>query len=313
MDPVLTCLRGSIAIGSTGESVGESNFGSVGVPWSSLTKGRWYYEVEILTDDGNMQVGWANTLFMGDDKNGDGVGDDSHSWSYDGARGKAWHGGDAGNSSGHTEYGGQQRWKIGDVVGCMLDVDTGLISYALNGISLGVAFDSVGVGSDRLNTFYPACSLESNQSLRFNLGQQPFMFDEMTTMSEGSFVSVWDSRPREDQQYEEITVMEEVVESQRHVVEVNAEIATKAVGSAVAAVAATNATATTVTKTGVTTPVDEVEQLGMEKLKELLQNRSVKCGGTLQERAERYRTIRELSDEQIPKQLRAKKRRPRKN
>ena len=57
INPSLTCLRGSIAIGSTGEAIGESNFGSVGVPWSRLTKGKWYYEVEILTDDGIMQVG----------------------------------------------------------------------------------------------------------------------------------------------------------------------------------------------------------------------------------------------------------------
>ena len=33
-----------------------------------------------------MQVGWANHLFRGDSSNGDGVGDDTNSWAYDGCR-----------------------------------------------------------------------------------------------------------------------------------------------------------------------------------------------------------------------------------
>lgn len=44
---------------------------------------QWYYEVELLTG-GVMQIGWADQLFKADAMNGDGVGDDVHSWAYDG-------------------------------------------------------------------------------------------------------------------------------------------------------------------------------------------------------------------------------------
>ena len=33
-----------------------------------------------------MQVGWIDVSFVGDDDGGNGVGDDLHSWAYDGLR-----------------------------------------------------------------------------------------------------------------------------------------------------------------------------------------------------------------------------------
>jgi hypothetical protein len=47
-----------------------------------------------------MQLGWADNLFQGDSTNGDGVGDDAHSWAYDGVRQQCWNGESA-------EYGDQ--------------------------------------------------------------------------------------------------------------------------------------------------------------------------------------------------------------
>ena len=89
-------------------------------------------------------------------------------------------------------------------MGCLLDLSSGLVSFALNGKSLGVAFDSVatgkkrgvGVGVGRKVAYYPACSLELNQSVRMNVGQRPFKFLQAT--EEDGFKPVWDSRPKSD-------------------------------------------------------------------------------------------------------------------
>ena len=59
-------------MGDTGEVQGLSNYGSAGVAWVTLSTGQWYYEVELLSD-GVMQIGWCDTLFIGDDNEGDGV------------------------------------------------------------------------------------------------------------------------------------------------------------------------------------------------------------------------------------------------
>ena len=56
----------------------------------------------------------------------------------------------------------------------------------------------------------------------------------------------------------------------------------------------------------------ELEALGMEVLKANLMQLGVKCGGTLRERAERMLKVKGLSSDQIPKYLRAKKQRKRK-
>jgi splicing factor 3A subunit 3 len=53
----------------------------------------------------------------------------------------------------------------------------------------------------------------------------------------------------------------------------------------------------------------DMEKVGLEKLKKELIKRGVKCGGTLTDRAERLFSIRDLKDSDIPKQLKAKKKR----
>jgi hypothetical protein len=46
-----------------------------------------------------------------------------------------------------------------------------------------------------------------------------------------------------------------------------------------------------------------------DQLKVLLQGRRVKCGGTLLERSERWALVEHMADDDIPKKLRAKKKR----
>ena len=102
-------------------------------------KGKWYYEVKIGGSSYG-QIGFAvNTLVVGTGS-GDGVGDDCFSWAYDGWRQKTWN---RASGDGHNDYATALKWSAGSVVGCLLDLDEGQISFSLNGELLGVAFTNV--------------------------------------------------------------------------------------------------------------------------------------------------------------------------
>ena len=54
------------------------------------TEGQWYYEIEIIRGTGIGQLGWADLDFIGAARGGRGIGDDLHSWGWDGARVLMW-------------------------------------------------------------------------------------------------------------------------------------------------------------------------------------------------------------------------------
>jgi len=66
------------------------NFPSVGCRGFGASSGKWYYEVTLLTA-GCIQLGWADGAYKGSAINGQGVGDCSHSWAFDGWRVHTWH------------------------------------------------------------------------------------------------------------------------------------------------------------------------------------------------------------------------------
>ncbi|RHX98883.1 hypothetical protein DYB25_012230 [Aphanomyces astaci] len=115
------------------EGSAGGGFASVGAPDCIVQTGKWYYEATLSTS-GCIQIGWADAAFSGASERGDGVGDGPHSWAYDGWRQMKWHG----NSS---SYG--IKWKSGDVIGCGVDCDAGLLFFTLNGQYMGVAFRGV--------------------------------------------------------------------------------------------------------------------------------------------------------------------------
>lgn len=188
---------------------------------SSVT---YYYEVELITCSGVVQVGWADSAFLSasssaassssagagsaaadnidvDDDGGDGVGDDGHSWSFDGGRGFKWHGGNAAASTaasdssaaaggdadgaatslppGCTRYG--RLWQEGDVIGCWLTVTTtsgsgattggataaggasevASIGYSINGEDQGPAFTFALLSAGAYSSTAPAASSSS--------------------------------------------------------------------------------------------------------------------------------------------------------
>ena len=141
--------------------------------------GRWYYEVLLLTD-GLIQIGWSGPLFKCDPISGQGVGDHSSSWAYDGLRAKKW-------NVACEPYG--QKWKKGDIVGCMVDTDLLEITYFLNGVNLGPAFVdfSMNIAANSSTTaannnnnipflIFPTISLNVRQSVRINFGQYNFIY-----------------------------------------------------------------------------------------------------------------------------------------
>ncbi|CEI88769.1 hypothetical protein RMCBS344292_03147 [Rhizopus microsporus] len=122
---------------------------------------KYAYEV-ILESSGLMQIGWVSDHFEFDPEGGKGVGDDVHSFGYDGSRAKKWHGKYSNMRT--TSYG--LIWKEGDVVTCAIDMDEGEIRYYLNGIDMGVAFFGISIN----RTWHPAISLATNQQCKFQFG-----------------------------------------------------------------------------------------------------------------------------------------------
>jgi hypothetical protein len=124
------------------------------------TSHKYAFEVK-LESDGLMQVGWANEDFEYDPEGGNGVGDDTHSYGYDGYRAKKWHGR---YSTMRTSYG--LKWTEGDIITCAIDMEVGEIKYYRNGEDMGVAFYGVVVS----RAWYPAISLATGQQCKFQFG-----------------------------------------------------------------------------------------------------------------------------------------------
>lgn len=85
----------------------------------AVMTGKWYYEFEVLTA-GFTKIGWMDVSAMPDTK----LGIDDKSYGFDGYLSKKWH-------QGAEQYG--REWKVGDIVGCFLDLNDRTISFSMNG------------------------------------------------------------------------------------------------------------------------------------------------------------------------------------
>lgn len=158
--------QASVSKDCTVEGLAGGGFASVGARNCLVSRGRWYYEATLNTS-GCIQIGWADVAFAGSSDRGDGVGDGSHSWAFDGWRQQKWHGASAPWGS---------KWSVGDVVGCGVDLDAGAILFSLNGkmvtAGMGIAFSGIQYSGG----VYPCASFNRREKLQFNLGMQPFQF-----------------------------------------------------------------------------------------------------------------------------------------
>ena len=90
-----------------------------------VNEGVWFYEATVITS-GVMQIGWATKESKFMNHEGYGIGDDEYSLSYDGCRQLIWF-----NASSFPHQ--HPSWKSGDVLGCLLDLNSLQTVFYLNG------------------------------------------------------------------------------------------------------------------------------------------------------------------------------------
>ncbi|XP_071946747.1 uncharacterized protein [Antedon mediterranea] len=167
--PALICSGNALDVRNDSWTF-ESILGNISVPSAGkhLPIG-WYFEVELYSS-GIVQIGWATRQCSLEPEKGMGVGDDTESYAFDGARCKIWSG--PITEQMNNDYG--KEWKESDVISCLIDKH-GNVSYWLRGLNMGVAFKNI----DLKRSFYPACSLSTNQQIAFNFGDKPFRYGNL--------------------------------------------------------------------------------------------------------------------------------------
>ncbi|CAE7216414.1 RSPRY1 [Symbiodinium sp. CCMP2592] len=143
--------------------VGIDQWVTVGCPQLAQASGKLYYEMELLGDFTNPQVGWLTTSFESGDADSRGVGDDTHGWAFDGARKLWWH-------NGKKKLEMAAVWERGDVLGFALDLDSGEMSCLSRHGIFGMSFH-VPAGQ----ALYPAVSI--NGFFRLNLAESTWKLD----------------------------------------------------------------------------------------------------------------------------------------
>eukprot|EP00127_Corallochytrium_limacisporum_P007495 Clim_evm17s253 gene=Clim_evmTU17s253 len=143
----------------------ESCRTNVGV--SSANPGQWYFEVQVRTR-GIMQIGICTDECLFKPERGIGVGDDDHSYSFDGSRCSIWHG--TNNAAWKEGYG--TPWLADDVIGCLLNTKTGTLGFFQNGRWLGYAFTDINMSKD----WFPAFSLSSDQHCEVSFSEHDLRY-----------------------------------------------------------------------------------------------------------------------------------------
>ncbi len=276
-----------------------------------------YIEYTIRTA-GLAQIGWIRVpttsrdndceIFLPNSDTGDGVGDDNVSFGYDGSRKLKFTGGK--DTSYGTVQGSKEKelveWKSGDILAswCRRSADgkTIEIGYLLNGKDLGVAF-CIAAGYDDFG-YYPALSLNQSEVIDINLGPE-FSND----VKEGCIgVSDLNKDINNESQEEDDE-------------EVSSKPAAKSCDdtpprkkrprdeeNTTRSLAASAETATEIDSFDLNnySSVQELLTLGSDRLKSVLLSMGIKCGGTLEQRAERLFSLKGLRREEYPKKVRGK-------
>ena len=130
-----------------------------------LMKGKWCYEV-LLLSNGLFQIGFCQlrTLFT----SSNGVGDDIHSFGYDGYRLSCWH--EEENRFGKT-------WDYGDIIGICLDLERKQVEFYQNGKKLGIGVKNIETGMGRGIAYFPGASISCHEKCAFNFGAYPMIYN----------------------------------------------------------------------------------------------------------------------------------------
>ena len=112
-----------------------------GAPNLAQSRGKFYHEIQILSEFDCPQLGWLSTDFEGGDDDDEGVGDDSDGWAFDGQRCGWWHGG-------RREPLQIAPWEVNDVLGFAIDLDKGQMQLRTEQQELTMPFEAHGVCLD---------------------------------------------------------------------------------------------------------------------------------------------------------------------
>ena len=136
-----------------------------------LHKGKFYYEIEVITMGKCTKFGWATSNFARASGHcSKGVGDDTHSWGIDGDCVRRLWGSDRSVLSVAAEDEFGSALKDGDILGLAIDLELRMISVSLN--SHLVAF-FVGIKLPRAAGVFPAISSQSGV-YKINFGDRKF-------------------------------------------------------------------------------------------------------------------------------------------
>ena len=250
-----------------------------------------YYEVTLVSG-GVAQIGWASLIggahnFEPNNDFGDGVGDDAASYAVDVSRGLKFHAGK------EQEYDCGIPCKAADRLGCLLQ--QGTISYSLNGQHLGVAFDGI-----KGTSLFPALSCNQGEILELHTKPEDCKHLPEHAIAVDAFI--------EEQQDDSEKDANESGESSKEVVVVtkksaksSAELLEEKIKDLVKEQVKAEALDLESYQSA-----QELEKLGMDRLKGGLMALQVKCGGSLSERASRLFTLKGLERKDYPSKVRAK-------
>jgi hypothetical protein len=134
---------------------------------SAITSGIYYYEVQLITP-GVMQIGFATKQSKFLNHDGFGIGDDDQSFAYDGCRQLLW-------QNAKSQQTNLPRWKEGDIVGCLIDLEKFEIIFSLNG-QMSEPSSELFKNKPLSTQYYAAASFMPFQQCAFNFGRVPFVY-----------------------------------------------------------------------------------------------------------------------------------------
>lgn len=220
----------------------------------------------------------------------------------------------------------------------------GRISYFLNGKPLGVAFEWLPSSLDSragdadapptLLRYYPALSLDEGEALRVNIGTRPFAFPECVpagakpvaeAMTATTTPAADDDEPQQNAALAAVDkALPQLPQQQKQAEEGGKSKASASNSSSNSSGGNGNGkggggtseskappppkrdVAPEALDLGRFTAAEELEALGLDRLKAALMALGVKCGGSLQERAARLWSLKGVPAEEIDPKLRVK-------
>jgi hypothetical protein len=306
----------------------------------------YYYEVRLVTG-GQAQIGWAAAAGTGTDTtaniasagfqpnsdDGNGVGDDAYSWGYDPSRQVYLHNGqekDMKVDLKQKQSGDDSAVAVtGDVIGCAYQYDSntkdpkkkGIVQFYCNGKPVGQEID-VDVQMEQTQgnivMLHPALSCNQGEILELRVDRDTLSYLPTGAQPVGELLAspeIVDEEEEPDEEKSSLSLSQVNKKdnadnndgNQDSQVPVLEPETTKPAAVSKAPVAIAIAVTPQALDLDSYPSVEELQGLGLDRLKAALMAAGLKCGGTLQERAARLFSVKGLSLDQYPPKLLAKR------